>query len=226
MYLKRIAKSIINEFGSKDYVKCEEFYNFLERNGCEKGELEEYIEHLGIHAKYQSKELQKILKKIVDVPRLWKWTKKDLIDIYNKTFYCIEYDDDMKCIVDDGPSNSFAVILACFFDLWGGILNKRFGQHNTTASNIGYIIVLLQKHKKTKNGYKTIDGSRISNIFRNNLIHCFGKSPKGHKFDLNITTEGKPLEIIDGTRTNINVKKLYQDFIIVVGDELKKVYKI
>lgn len=207
----KIKNKFRNEIVQQKFINPEEFNEYLKKQGYQKEKRTQLILILFSFATRYDDNLKKLFSLIVDVPRLWKWTKKDLKDIYQSTF---ENRDDPN----EGPSNTFALVIASQFDIWGSILRDKFGIRGQTQDNLLKILKLLKADYPSLYPKITDD---LPNIFRHNLVHCFGKSPMGPSFDLNIETKGKPLnkQKIDG-RYHINCKKLFEHFVKVVEKQL------
>lgn len=159
------------------------------------------------------------MKTITDslIVRLYTWTVRDLENIYNATF---RYNHQLQ--LEDGPSNSFALLLAAQFDVWGSIMRDKFGKKAQTNNNV--ICVLKRLYASDKESYKIMNrgkmNSRIVKLFRHNLVHNFGKNPESIEFSLNIDTQGNAIEQQDNMRWHINCKKLKEDFLNLLRIEL------
>src|SRR4030042_4804959 len=116
---KNLRENFRIEILNKKFLNPDDFYKKLESLGYKRGEeqrrvmtmLYSYAKEVG------DRKLKCMFPLLVDIPRLWKWTYKDLKDIYKFTFI-------KKKNPDQGPSNTFAMALAAFFDIWGSVINN------------------------------------------------------------------------------------------------------
>ena len=108
----------------------------------------------------------------------------------------------------------------------GSILRDKFGADRETNNNVKHVLELL--YKRSPENYEIYDTSKneinndIVELFRHNLIHNFGKKPKGEEFDLNIDTKGKTINLQENGRWHINCKKLKNDFLNLLKVEFPK----
>jgi hypothetical protein len=157
------------------------------------------------------------------ISRLYTWTVRDLELIYDR---CFKYNHANS--LEEGPTSSFAILLAALFDIWGSIMRDKFGTNGQTNNNVKH--VLRKLHAKDNNGYKIIIDSKlhpdIVKLFRHNLVHNFGKSPEGPEFLLNIDTKGNAIDQQESNqRWHINCKKLKEDFLNLLRLELPNMLK-
>lgn len=157
------------------------------------------------------------------ITKLYTWTIKDLDEIFSN---CFRYNQLEKRL--DGPSSTFAMMLAALIETWGSIINDEFGNSGLTNKNV---IAVLRKiceldEGKNKDNYLIFENDNdtiqknIVELFRHNLIHNFGKKPKGREFDLNIDCAGLGINKQDNDRWHINCKKLKEDFLNILRLEL------
>lgn len=152
------------------------------------------------------------------ITKLYTWTVKDLNLIYER---CFRYDYEIK--FEDGPSSTYAMMLAVLIDTWGSILRDRFGVTGQTNDNVKHVLQLL--YQRSPKNYAIYDTSqnviknKVVELFRHNLIHDFGKKPK---YDLNIDTKGQSINLQDNGRWHINCKKMKNDFLNLIRIELPK----
>lgn len=213
---RRLVKKFQNEIIHLEFIDPYSFRDCLEKSGYKKEKQTKLIFTLYSFAQKYDEKLKKLFSLIVNVPRLWKWTKKDLGEIYKLTF-------ENKSDPSEGPSNSFALVIAAQFDIWGSVLRDKFGVSGQTKENILKVLNILKADYP--NDYPKISDD-LPNIFRHNLVHCFGKSPMGPSFDLNIETKGRSLnkQKADG-RYHINCKKLFDQFEKAVEKQLLIKYR-
>ena len=165
--------------------------------------------------------------------RLYTWTIRDIENIYSKTF---SYNYSTSNF--EGPSNSYAVLLAALFDVWGSIFNDKFGIDGNTNLNVKRTLKELydkdvidcKRNKKNQNYNEIVDDEGnirddIVKIFRHNLVHNFGKKSDG-PYDLSIDSEGKAISYIyEADRWHINCKKLADDFLNLLRVKLPELIK-
>ncbi len=156
------------------------------------------------------------------VAKLYTWTVRDLGLVFNR---CFIYNPEEKRY--EGPSSSYALLLACLIDLWGSIMRDKFDVRDESKENVEKVLIKLCELDKGKNKkyYKIFDNGKINKdvvkLFRHNLVHDFGKKLEKPEYDLNIDTTGN---VIDQQKTNkrwhINCKKLAEDFLNALRLEL------
>jgi hypothetical protein len=160
------------------------------------------------------------------ITKLYTWTAKDLNEIFDK---CFTYNNVDNLLV--GPSSTYAIMLAALIETWGSIINDKFGRfyQGSTEKNVKAVMrrICELDDGNNKENYLIFDDDNdtiqkdIVELFRHNLIHDFGKKPKGREFDLNIDCSGLGMNQQDGDqRWHLNCKKLKEDFLNVLRLEL------
>jgi hypothetical protein len=163
------------------------------------------------------------------ITKLYNWTNNDLNIIFH---HCFKFNPEKSRY--EGPSNTFASAIAALMDTWGSIMRDQFGDPNheqaATKKNVEHVLKLL--YMRDPKNYEVFDKSTnkiYSNaveLFRHNLIHNFGKKPKGKAFDLNIDCLGMVMNLQKSNgRWHINCKKLYGDFLNLLRIELPNLIK-
>lgn len=157
------------------------------------------------------------------VTRLYTWTVRDLELIYDR---CFKYNHTNS--LEEGPTSSFAILLAALFDIWGSIMRDKFGAKYQTKTNVEFVLDKLHFHHE--NSYKIMEDNKINQnivkLFRHNLVHNFGKNPEGPEFLLNIDTKGDAInQQKSNQRWHINCKKLKEDFLNLLRLELPNILK-
>ncbi len=147
------------------------------------------------------------------IAKLYTWTINDLGLIYKSSF---SFNPAKKLY--EGPSNSYALLIAALIDTWGSIIRDKFGKPNEVNSNVKIVLKKLAglDNGKNKSNYKIFKNGEIIEdvvlLFRHNLVHDFGKKQSKPEYDLNIDSTGL---VINQQKTNkrwhINCKKLGED---------------
>lgn len=163
------------------------------------------------------------------ITKLYTWTIRDINEIFDKCFVYNHIENRLE-----GPSSTFALTLATLIDIWGSIFLDQFGSENyklgIIKKNVEQVLEML--YRMDPSNYEIFDTSTnkinkdIYQIFRNNLVHDFGKDPKDAEHDLNIDCEGKTINKQDNNRWHINCKKLKEDFLNLLRIELPKLLKM
>lgn len=159
------------------------------------------------------------------IAKLYTWTVRDINEIFDK---CFVYNHIEKRL--EGPSNTFAMAIAALIEIWGSIIRDKFGITGEVTKNTEYVLDIL--YKRDPENYEIFDlkqnkiNTDIAELFRHNLVHNFGKKPKGDEFDLNIDCKGKAInQQDDNKRWHINCKKLKEDFLNLLRIELPNLLK-
>lgn len=159
------------------------------------------------------------------ISKLYTWTVKDLNEIFGN---CFKYNPIEKCL--EGPSSTYSMMLAALIETWGSIINDEFGKFYSGSTDKN-VKVVLRKICELDNGKNKINylifekdndtiNKDIFELFRHNLIHNFGKKPKGREFDLNVDCLELGINQQDNDRWHINCKKLSEDFLNILRLEL------
>ena len=136
----------------------------------------------------------------------------------------------------EGPSSTYSMMLAALVETWGSIMNDEFGKFYSGSTDKNVKIILRKLcdlgEGKNKKNYLIFEKDNdtiqkgIVELFRHNLIHNFGKKPKGIEFDLNIDCKGLGInQQEDNQKWHINCKKLKEDLLNVLRLELPKLLK-
>jgi len=158
------------------------------------------------------------------VTKLYAWTVNDVNVIFDS---CFKWNHERGRW--EGPSSTFSMLLAALIETWGSVINDKFGESGNSDRNVKVILrkICELDRGKNKKYYLIFDDDNdtikkeATELFRHNLIHNFGKKPKGIEFDLNIDTERLGMNLQeDNNRWHINCKKLKEDFLNVLRLEL------
>lgn len=163
------------------------------------------------------------------IVQLYNWTRDDINQIYDKCFYY----NHLKNRVE-GPSNSYALIIASMFDLWGSIFRDEFGKYyqDVTKNNVEEMFMkICELSDSKKDDYLIFDvngqiNKNLTDLFRHNLAHDFGKKTKSQEFNLNIDCSGHAVNFQHSNgRWHFNCEKLKSDLLDVIRIELPKLLK-
>lgn len=163
------------------------------------------------------------------IVKLYNWTRDDLNFIFDKCFIYNHIENRLE-----GPSNSYAIILASTFDLWGSIIRDEFGNDGggETKKNIKKILEKIINLKSTKKDEYLIFNENnklnpdITKIFRHNLAHNFGKGNRYPGCDLNIDCTGPAMNYQGSNeRWHFNCEKLKQDLLNAIRIALPDILK-
>lgn len=104
-----------------------------------------------------------------DLKKIWDWTQNDIENLF-KGFY-VEREPGMY---GRGPSSGFTIFLVCLMDIWGSLMNDKFGDEKNEKANIGKILGMLRKQKPDLYQYEGEKQDELVIILRHNLVHNYG----------------------------------------------------
>lgn len=160
----------------------------------------------------EKKEGRALQKK--DIETLYQWTENDLLE-FKKSFY--DTSGNLKGDDEEKPSNSYLVLLAVLFEVWGSLFFAKFDGEQT-YKYVEKIFSELLKQDQEK--YKIIlDKRKIKrdfiNLFRNAGVHTFYFEEESKRTSIFANDKNPPVTF------NYKEKKWCLNVIILAEDFLR-----